>query len=165
MDTKKILEMNYKLGPHFTLVPLAKNGWILTRSGSPRIILSSDENTEEELNKFVETHRAYNTIAIVSKYTLALLILLIISMIVSLFVKSNEYYCFNLGVWIVLVPLWWILAIIRKHNRNLHTQIQREDDIYLVKLFAEETINDSTKKRRGRPRKDKGEKRSSEIQK
>ena len=69
MDIKKSLKINYKLGSNYLLFPTT-DGWVLMRSGSYRPIMNSNENTEEELERFVKEHREYNALAVIRLFAL-----------------------------------------------------------------------------------------------
>lgn len=159
MDVKKSLKINYKLGSNFLLFP-THDGWVLMRSGSYRPIMNSNDNTDEELEKFVKEHREYNVLAIIRLFGIIANLIILGLCVANLYIHSSLLSYFNLGAIIILLPMLIIINYIGINNREVYEKVLDEDMEYFGKVLynEEETKKKSTRAKRGR-------KKSSEVQK
>lgn len=159
MDIKKSLKINYKLGSNFTLYP-TNNGWILMRSGSYRVIMSSEKNTEEELEQFVKEHRQYNALAITRRFGIIANIIILCLCVINLFIHSTLLTYFNMGAIIILLPMLILLNHIGFNNHEIYKKVLDEDIEYLGKILNETNKEEKKKSTRAK----RGRKKSSEVQ-
>lgn len=158
METKEILKINYKLGTSFIVFP-TKDGWTLVRSGSYRTIMSSKENTDEELYEFVKEHREYNALAIVQRFGIIANLIIFILCVVNAFKHSTGLSIFNFGALMILFPLIMITTIIGRTNYNTYGKVLDEDIEYYGKALNKK---EKEEKKSTRAKKNK---KPSEIQK
>jgi hypothetical protein len=159
MDIKKSLKINYKLGSNYLLFP-THDGWVLMRSGSYRPIMNSNDNTDEQLDKFVKEHREYNALTILTRYTIIANLIILGLCVLNLFKHSTTLSYFCWGALMVLLPMLILINYMIVENKKVYHKVLNEDQIYYAKLLAE-----TNKKERKSTRLKKGEKRSSEVQK
>jgi len=158
MDIKKCLKLNYKLGRNFIIFP-TNDGWTLIRTGSYRVVMSSKDSSDEDLDKFVKEHRDYNTLVIVRRYTLIANTIILGLCIANLFIHSSLLSYFNFGALMILLPLLIIINYIGASNHDTYQMVLDEDIAYYSKILAQE----ETKKRKST--RAKKEKEPSEVQK
>jgi len=158
IETEEILKINYKLGTNYVVFP-SEDGWILVRSGSYRVIMSSKENTNEMLYEFVKEHREYNTLAVVERFGIVANIIILILCVINLFTHSTVLSIFNFGALMILFPILMITTIIGRTNYDTYSKVLDEDIAYYGKV-----LNDIEKKEKKSTRAKK-DKKSSEIQK
>lgn len=119
MEIKKNLKLNYLLGNNYILFPATKDGWTLARSGSYRVVMTSEKNTDEELDKFVKEHREYNPIVIITRFCLIANTIILGLCIANLFIHSEFLSHFNFGAIIILLPMLLIINYIGLNNRDV----------------------------------------------
>lgn len=156
MDIKKSLKINYKLGSNYLLFPTT-DGWVLMRSGSYRPIMNSNENTEEELERFVKEHREYNALAVIRLFALIANLIVLALCFANIYIHSELLSYFVIGAIVILIPTLMIVSFIGGNNHDLYEKVLDEDMSYYSKLIFEKEEK-STRAKRGR-------KKSSEIQK
>ena len=163
MEFKKLLKINYKLGRNFLLIP-SSEGWVLSRCGSYRVIMDSNRNTEEELDKFVKEHREYNVLAVVRKYTLITNTIILAICISNLFIHSQLISFFCVGAIMILLPLLILIGYVGANNHDIYQKVLDEDIAYYGKILSDNN-KEIEKKIKVKSTRSKKEKKPSEIQK
>lgn len=150
MEIKEIMKLDKQLGSNYWLMPLMTEkgqGWLLMRAGSLRAILNSEENTEEQLRKFVKEHRMYDMRLIMPRTTLIINLVILALCIVNLFIKSTLLTMFICGSLITLVPMIVIQDIVIVNNKEIASKVFNEDADYAKKMCLQTTKEEKKTKR------------------
>jgi hypothetical protein len=160
MKIEEMIKLNNKMSNKYCVIPKLNNGWILLREGKfDSYIMSSDNNTEDELIEFVKKHTIYNLGLILSKSQAVITFsLCVLNIINSLFIHSKFLSAWILGALFITLITVLILEIVTKHDAKVNGLILKEDIERLSKetekIYKKISTNKTIKPRKTRNKKE-----------
>ena len=145
MGLEEIIKLDRKLGEYYVLIPIVNDGWRLFRTGSNREIMNSDNNTKEQLLKFIKEHKKYNMTSVISTTCLIINVIWLLIIFVNFFIKSTVLMCMSWGVLITLLPILIVLNVVMNNNKKVLSKIADEDIEYINKLESRRIVDNIIK--------------------
>ena len=133
MTIHKLVRLDYNLGDDYFINITDFDGdnasWALYMDNARHInndstpIMTSDTHTDEDLIKYVKTHRVFNTFYTINVISWVLIVLMWISVLMRT-ILNNDFSKYIQGIWLGLFTAWSVVIIIYLINYLKNSESQ-----------------------------------------
>lgn len=137
MKNNKMLEYNLKLNQEYFFIEYRGN-WKLHRNKYYIYeVMNSENNTEEELKKFIKEHKTYDYTMVAGLKSIIMCGFLLVLALININLNLVEISYFMYGAWFVLLIELLVRTLVNSHNNKVKDKICQEDMEFLEKKKKE----------------------------